>query len=476
MHALGFIPAISKSTEKIVTSIFIGLVCAGCSATASYQPNQTEQLALPKDIELRFNQLSTKVYRSPINGKQRPGENLEALIIESINGAEQEILLAVQELSLPRVAVALAAKHKAGVKVKVVVEDQYRKAWSKIHAAGLPPHQQQRLLQLAALADTNNDGQLTASERYNGDAIALLETASVPLKDDTADGSKGSGLMHHKFIVIDQKQVIFGSSNFSNSDIHGDAGAPKTRGNANHLMRINNPTIAQIFKKEFEKLWSNQFGLNKQVATLEEAMVGDTRVQVLFAPHKRNSPENGINLIRETLASAKQKIDLALFVFSAQELTEILEERVNAGVKLRALVDPGFASRSYSELLDIMGVSLAGKNCKTELNNKPWQKPTNAVGIPKLATGDKLHHKVAIIDEKIVISGSFNWSPSAAHSNDETLVILHSAQLARHFTREMERLWGGAILGVSPKLERKIENSIRFCGRVSSITNSKSSK
>ena len=140
MYALGFIQTSSKGTSKIVKSIFIGLMCTGCSATASYQPNQTEQIALPKDIELRFNQLSTKDYRNPINGKQRPGENLEALIIESINGAEHEILLAVQELSLPRVAVALAAKHKAGVKVKVVVEDQYRKAWSKIHAAGLPPH------------------------------------------------------------------------------------------------------------------------------------------------------------------------------------------------------------------------------------------------------------------------------------------------------------------------------------------------
>ena len=98
MCVLGFIQTTSRSTEKIVRSIFIGLVCSGCSATASYQPNQTEQLALPKDIELRFNQLSAKDYRSPINGKQRPGENLEALIIESINGAEYEILLAVQSM------------------------------------------------------------------------------------------------------------------------------------------------------------------------------------------------------------------------------------------------------------------------------------------------------------------------------------------------------------------------------------------
>ena len=157
---------------------------------------------------------------------------------------------------------------------------------------------------------------------------------------------------------------------------------------------------------------------------------------------------------------------MALFVFSAQELTGVLEERVRAGIKLRVLVDPGFASRSYSELLDIMGVSLPDKRCKLEAKNKPWQKPLMAVGIPKLASGDKLHHKLAVIDGKTVISGSFNWSPSAAHGNDETLVIIHSAQLARHFTREIDRLWGGANIGISTGLEKKLHKAERFCGKV----------
>ena len=51
-----------------------------------------------------------------------------------------------------------------------------------------------------------------------------------------------------------------------------------------------------------------------------------------------------------------------------------------------------------------------------------------------------------MIDNKTVITGSFNWSPSAAHTNDETLLVIHSHKLAAHFTREMDRHWESAEL------------------------------
>jgi len=63
--------------------------------------------------------------------------------------------------------------------------------------------------------------------------------------------------------------------------------------------------------------------------------------------------------------------------------------------------------------------------------------------------GDKLHHKFAVIDNRTVMTWSLNWSPSAAHQNDEVLLVIESPVLAAHFTREMNRLWRVAELGIN---------------------------
>ena len=69
-----------------------------------------------------------------------------------------------------------------------------------------------------------------------------------------------------------------------------------------------------------------------------------------------------------------------------------------------------------------------------------------------------------MIDNRTVITGSFNWSPSAAHANDETLLVIHSPQLAKHFTREMDRLWDTAELGITQRIQRKLERQKIRCG------------
>ncbi len=79
------------------------------------------------------------------------------------------------------------------------------------------------------------------------------------------------------------------------------------------------------------------------------------------------------------------------------------------------------------------------------------------MGTPRLARGDKLHHKFAVIDNKTVITGSFNWSPYAAHTNDETLLVIESPQLAAQFNREMDRMWRGAELGITARMRCKLE-------------------
>ena len=82
----------------------------------------------------------------------------------------------------------------------------------------------------------------------------------------------------------------------------------------------------------------------------------------------------------------------------------------------------------------------------------------------RLTRSDKLHHKIAVIDNEAVITGSLNWRPSAAHRNDETLLVISSNPLAAQFTREMEQLWAGAEQGITPRLQQKLKQAERRCG------------
>jgi len=354
----------------------------------------------------------------------------------------------------------------------VVLEDTYSTPWSDEHAADLSPHLRQRRQQWMALADQDHNGVLSPGEIERGDAVAILQRGGVPVIDDREDGSAGSGLMHAKFLVVDRKLVVTGSANFTPSCIHGDPDDPRTRGNVNHLLRIDSPALADRFGAEFQRFWGDgpggasdsQFGLNKQEGGFDTVMVGPTRVRLLFAPHRRSDPHHGLNLLAQLLAGSKRRLDLALFVFSAQNLADSVGQLKAKGVQVRLLADPGFANRPFSEVLDLLGLALPDRHCKLEAGNRPLAAPLEGVATPRLAGGDKLHHKVAVIDNRTVVSGSFNWSPSAAHQNDEVLMIIDSPQLAAHFTREIDRLWAGAELGINQRLERKIAQGRRQCG------------
>ena len=132
---------------------------------------------------------------------------MNAWLIEAIDVANEEVLVAVQELSLPKIAQALIAAQQRGIRVAVVLEHNYRRAWSEQRPSRLKPRERQRWHQLNHLADSNRDGTTNGDEAFHGDAVALLQTAKVPLIDDTEDGSGGNGLMHHK-LVIDQTTVV----------------------------------------------------------------------------------------------------------------------------------------------------------------------------------------------------------------------------------------------------------------------------
>ena len=450
----------------------ITTLALGCSQAGQVVGAGEPELPLPQNFQIHFNHRDAGRYRHPLNGDWRNGDNLEKQLIKTINAAREEVLVAVQELTLPEISRALIQAKRRGVKVQVVLENNYSSPWSWQHPSDLTPRARRRQSQLQLLADTNRDGRLTPDERLAGDAIALLMLNGVAMIDDTADGSRGSGLMHHKFVVVDRALVVTGSANFTSSGMHGDRGSSRSRGNVNHLLSIRSPDLAALFRQEFNRMWGDgpggrqdsEFGRDKHSTGKQSVQVSGVTIDVLFAPHAQQQPGHGLHVISEQLAAAKRNIDLALFVFSAQTLTNVLAEKVKADINIRVLADPGFASRSFSEVLDLLSLQIPDHRCRIESNNRPLRKPLQTVGTPRLARGDKLHHKFAVIDNKTVITGSFNWSPAAAHTNDETLLVIHSPMLAAHFTREMNRMWRSAELGITPQIRRKMDRQQTKCG------------
>ena len=52
-----------------------------------------------------------------------------------------------------------------------------------------------------------------------------------------------------------------------------------------------------------------------------------------------------------------------------------------------------------------------------------------------------MHHKFAIVDNRVCVNGSLNWTTGAIRNNRENIVILRHPRLAARFTSEFERLW-----------------------------------
>ncbi|MDB9456329.1 DUF655 domain-containing protein [Dolichospermum circinale] len=435
---------------------------------------------LPQDplIQVYFNNSESSEYRETYRQKTRLGDDLETQIVDTISQAKSTIDIAVQELRLPKIAQILAQKQKEGVKIRLILESNYSRPWSSFTSAEiakLEKREQERYQDFQKFVDINQDHQITSEEISQRDALLIVQNAQIPLIDDTADGSKGSNLMHHKFVVVDHRFVIITSANFTLSDTSGDFTNPSSLGNNNNLLKIDSPELASLLTEEFNIMWGDgvggkldsKFGLQKPLRQPKTIILGNSKITVNFSPISPTQPWNisSNGLIDQTLSTSTKTIDLALFVFSDQQLANTLENLHDQEVQIRALIEPQFAYRPYSEALDMMGFSLSD-NCKYEVDNRPWKNPISTVGVPILPQGDLLHHKFAVIDHQTVITGSHNWSEAANHGNDEILIVIENPTIANHFQREFNRLYSKIKTGLPANIQSKIDAEVKQCPQI----------
>lgn len=414
------------------------------------------------NVTAYFNQNSGSRYTDPYRNISRAGDNLEQVLINEIKSARKSISLAVMELRLPLVAKALVQAKEKGVDVRVIIEHDYNFTVTSQRNSQDGEYEASKLTELKAFVDTNKDGKISKEELEDRDAIYILRAGKIPVMDDTYDNSSGSGLMHHKFLVVDGNSTIVSSANLTMSCVHGDTLTSSSRGNANSMMQIDSASFARIFTEEFNMMWGNgkrgNFGMNKTYRGPESVSVGGKKITVQFSPtsQRYNWEESTNGLMASFLSKATKSIKAALFVFSDQKLADVIYDRYKKRADVGIIIEPKFAYRDYSELLDVMGLEVPNKNCDVEPENNPWKSPLAEAGAARLPGGDVLHHKFAVIDGTTVVMGSQNWSDSANFINDETLIVVQDAAIADKYTREYNRIKQTASLGIPESLKRDI--------------------
>jgi len=222
-------------------------------------------------------------------------------------------------------------------------------------------------------------------------------------------GDRHEGLMHNKFVIIDGEQVWTGSMNFSVNGAYR---------NNNNLISIHSKKLAEIYTEEFEEMFiHDQFGPSStQNSSINWISLGTADIEVFFSPE-----DDTIDHIIEKISTAKESIYLLAFSFTSDEIAEAILERDQANVKIAGV----FEKSQYHSNIGTQYNRLIAEGLDFRLDSNP----------------NSMHHKVIIIDQQIVITGSYNFSYNAENHNDENTIIIHDPQIASQFVDEFERIF-----------------------------------
>jgi len=109
-----------------------------------------------------------------------------------------------------------------------------------------------------------------------------------------------------------------------------------------------------------------------------------------------------------------------MYIFTDREIALPLVKARERGVKVRLYLDQDQVDYKYSQ-----SRFLVQKGIKTRISTN------NCI----------MHHKFAIIDNHLLLTGSYNWTFSANNRNDENLMVIDDPELIEIFQNQFVHLW-----------------------------------
>ena len=204
-----------------------------------------------------------------------------------------------------------------------------------------------------------------------------------------------SAIMHNKFTIIDSTRVLTGSVNYSTTGL--------TQSDED-LLVIDDPEVASLFEAEFAELLA---GSNSSHAPDPSAPL-----QVFFSPEDdpRAALVSAIN-------AAQSTIHAKLFLATMGDIEDALVAARGRGVEVVLIMDADQASgQDFDETVETAGARV--------------------IRVPK-AFPEEIHDKMCVIDSRVVLLGSYNWTATASFSNDENLVRIDSEAIGSRVEAEV---------------------------------------
>lgn len=257
-----------------------------------------------------------------------------------------------------------------------------------------------------ALYDLNLKNLITAlsSKSKNADVKVVIDNSNneSQIKGDGVEADSNKQLMHNKFCVIDDYTVISGSFNPTFNDNFR---------NSNNVVVVYSKTLAGNYEGEFQELWNGVFGKGSNVKN-PEMIVNGIRIENYFCPE-----DSCASRIVDLINGAESSIYFMAFSFTNEGIADAL---IKKNIEIRGIFDSSQSSGKYSQFKRMKEFGL---------------------NVIKDKNKYKMHHKVFIIDNQTVVTGSFNPTLSGDQKNDENLLIIHDREIAAKYFVEFDGLW-----------------------------------
>lgn len=204
------------------------------------------------------------------------------------------------------------------------------------------------------------------------------------------------GLMHNKFCVFDDELVLTGSFNPTK----------KSDKSANNIIIINSHYLATNYNDEFKEMKKGVYSWGK-TAKYPIININNKVFENYFCPE-----DNCKSHVLEKLNNAQESIYFMTYSFTDDEIGDLLLNKENKGISVKGFFDKSQLSdyNEYEKLKDFSKVI------------------------------SHLHHKVFIIDNKTVITGSYNPTRNGNENNDENILIIEDESVAKAYLDEFVRI------------------------------------